>query len=104
MEKSATEPAESVTWRELTMHYGSNDDHLERVRNILNMMDRSIDAARARRENPGDRKPTMSQRSGANGVGSVGEQGKARLPTSIFDRNGPRLKARPKRSGDEGAA
>ena len=83
------------------MHYGSNDDHLERVRNILNMMDRSIDAARARRENPGDLKSTMSQRSGANSIRPNVEQGEARLPTSIFDRNGPRLKARPKRSGDE---
>ena len=80
------------------MHYGSNDDHLERVRNILNMMDRSIDAARARRENPSDTKPAITHRPGGDSSPSVSEETEeARLPTSMFDRSGPRLKARPKR-------
>ena len=80
------------------MNYGSNDDHLERVRNILNMMDRSIDAARARRENPSDTKPAVTHRPGGDSSAPLSEEaGEARLPTSMFDRNGPRLKARPKR-------
>jgi len=80
------------------MNYGSNDDNLERVRNILNLMDRSIDAARARRETPGDVQPAVNHRPGGFNANPISEEAEeARLPTSMFDRSGPRLKARPKR-------
>ena len=82
------------------MHYANNEDQLSRVRNILNIMDRSIDAARARRESPDDLKPGQSHRSSQDVTRPNIEQGEARLPTSMFDRNGPRLKARPKRTND----
>jgi hypothetical protein len=82
------------------MHYANNEDQLSRVRNILNIMDRSIDAARARRESPDDLKSVLNQGSASETRPSAMEQGEARLPTSMFDRNGPRLKARPKRSND----
>lgn len=80
------------------MHYGSSEDHIQRVRSILNIMDRSIDAARARRENPDDMKSTMSARPNIERPSHSTDEREARLPTSIFDRNGPRLKARPKRT------
>ena len=79
------------------MHYGSTEDHMQRVRSILNIMDRSIDAARARRENPDDFKSPMASRANIERSTRATETGEARLPTSMFDRNGPRLKARPKR-------
>ena len=82
------------------MHYANNEDQLSRVRNILNIMDRSIDAARARRESPDDLKTVLNQGSSSETRPSTLDQGEARLPTSMFDRNGPRLKARPKRSND----
>ena len=80
------------------MHYGSSEDQMQRVRSILNIMDRSIDAARARRENPNDVKTTMAPRPSIERSVSMSEDREARLPKSIFDRNGPRLKARPKRT------
>jgi len=82
------------------MHYANNEDQLSRVRNILNIMDRSIDAARARRESPDDLKSGLSHRSSQDVTRPAVEQGEARLPTSMFDRNGPRLKARPKRTNE----
>lgn len=82
------------------MHYVNNEDQLSRVRNILNIMDRSIDAARARRESPDDLKSSLNNRSSPVVPRSEAEKGEARLPTSMFDRNGPRLKARPKRTND----
>ena len=67
------------------------------MRNILNIMDRSIDAARQRRENPDQLKAAMAPSPAADRSGHSKDDREARLPTSIFDRNGPRLKARPKR-------
>ena len=80
------------------MHYGSSEDQMQRVRSILNIMDRSIDAARARRENPDAVKSAMPQRPGIERSAPTSDDREARLPKSIFDRNGPRLKARPKRT------
>lgn len=80
------------------MHYGSSEDHIQRVRSILNIMDRSIDAARARRENPDAFRPATATRPGIERPSTSTEDREARLPKSIFDRNGPRLKARPKRT------
>ena len=82
------------------MHFANNNEHLSRVRNILNMMDRSIDDARARRKSPVDQGSSLEERSNPESSRTSLQDGEARLPTSIFDRNGPRLKARPKRSSD----
>ena len=80
------------------MNYPNNDDKLQRVRNILSVMDRSIDAARAKRENPPGTYPAIAHQPIGNGNGNSMEKGEPRLPTSIFDRKGPMLKARPKRT------
>ena len=82
------------------MHFANNNEHLSRVRNILNMMDRSIEDARARRKSPLEENTSMTQGINSEPQRSPREEGEARLPTSMFDRNGPRLKARPKRSID----
>ena len=81
------------------MHFANNNEHLSRVRNILNLMDRSIEDARAKRNQPLDTVPAIS-RPVPDSTPMRRDEGEARLPTSIFDRNGPRLKARPKRSND----
>ena len=83
------------------MSYGRNDEKLQHVRSILTAMDRSIEAARAKRENPeGPRAEVVQQVIGQTN-GKSFETSEPRLPTSIFDRSGPRLKARPKRSSGE---
>ena len=83
------------------MNYGRNDEKLQRVRSILTAMDRSIEAARAKRENPGGPRPAVaSQAIGHMNVDSI-DGSEPRLPTSIFDRSGQRLKARPKRSNGQ---
>ena len=83
------------------MNYGRNDEKLQRVRSILTAMDRSIDAARAKRENPGNGQPMLAPQAISSAGGERVEAGEPRLPTSIFDRSGPRLKARPKRSNGQ---
>ena len=83
------------------MNYGRNDDKLQRVRNILTAMDRSIDAARAKRQNPGGPRPIMAPQAITNTGAERVEAGEPRLPTSIFDRSGPRIKARPKQQNGQ---
>jgi len=77
------------------MSQWKNKERNQRVRDILSVMDKSIDRARAKREE--NRSPQMSG-SGLKGIGarSAKEQGEPRLPSSMFDRSGPILKARQK--------
>ena len=77
------------------MNQWKNKERNQRVRDILSVMDKSIDRARAKREET--RSPQMSA-SGLKGIGErlVKEEGEPRLPSSMFDRKGPMLKARPK--------
>ena len=77
------------------MSQWKNKERNQRVRDILSVMDKSIDRARAKREE--NRSPQMGG-SGLKGIGaqSVKEEGEPRLPSSMFDRTGPILKARPK--------
>jgi len=77
------------------MSQWKNKERNQRVRDILSVMDKSIDRARAKREE--NRSPRMG--GGAlKGIGSrlVKEEGEPRLPSSMFDRSGPILKATPK--------
>ena len=83
------------------MSYGRNEEKLQRVRSILTAMDRSIDAARAKRQNPGENRPMVAPQAISSTGGERIEAGEPRLPTSIFDRTGPRLKARPKRTNGQ---
>ena len=83
------------------MNFAHNDEKLQRLRNILSAMDRSIDRAREQRENFRT-EPSAAGRSKAS-ESNVQKQpmGEPRLPTSIFDRNGPMLKATPKRKYED---
>lgn len=87
------------------MTYDSNFEHMDQVRSILHMMDRSIDAARTRRENPNGTSGAAGFLAKANmpiaNPRTPAETGPPRLPTSMFDRSGPRLKARPKRTNND---
>ena len=82
------------------MNFAHNDEKLQRLRSILSAMDRSIDKAREQREN------FVAEPNVVGGVESPDKMpgkkvlGEPRLPTSIFDRSGPMLKARPKRKHD----
>lgn len=80
---------------DIEMSQWKNKERNQRVRDILSVMDKSIDRARAKREE--NRSPQMSG-SGLKGIGarSAKEQGEPRLPSSMFDRSGPILKARQK--------
>ena len=81
---------------------------LERVRSILRAMDRSIDAARSKRLNTDLDDDETTETTRAHALAGAKEEHDedesettsnepARVPTSMFDRDGPRLKARPKR-------
>ena len=74
------------------MSQWKNKERNQRVRDILSVMDKSIDRARAKREE--NRSPQMGG-SALKGIGSrlVKEEGE---PSSMFDRSGPILKATPK--------
>ena len=80
------------------MNHWKSKERNQRVRDILNMMDKSIDRARQKRE---EIKIPRAARSGLAGLGIRGmnENGEPRLPSSMFDRSGPILKAKPKTSG-----
>ena len=77
------------------MNQWKNKERNQRVRDILSVMDKSIDRARAKREEV--RAPQVAG-SGLQGIGDsrLKEEGEPRLPSSMFDRSGPILKARPK--------
>ena len=77
-----------------------NKERNQRVRDILSVMDKSIDRARAKREE--NRSPQMGG-SALKGISarSVKEEGEPRLPSSMFDRSGPILKARPKKTDSD---
>ena len=79
------------------MNFAHNDEKLKRLRNILSAMDRSIDRAREERQNfvTKPRVAAEGPREMRNDQEVIGEP---RLPTSMFDRSGPMLKARPKRN------
>ena len=83
------------------MNFAHNDDKFQRLRNILSAMDRSIDKAREQRQNfvPEPNLVERSEQPESSPVHKV--RGEPRLPTSIFDRSGPMLKARPKRSSQD---
>ena len=77
------------------MNQWKNQERNQRVRDILNAMDKSIDRAREKREE------IHPARASGTGLKSIGEkrgqeEGEPRLPSSMFDRKGPMLKARPK--------
>ena len=77
------------------MNQWRNKERNQRVRDILNAMDKSIDRAREKRE---EVRPALA---GGGSLKSIGadrrkEEGEPRLPSSMFDRKGPMLKARPK--------
>jgi len=82
------------------MNQWKNKERNQRVRDILNVMDKSIDRAREKRE---EINAPRTRQSGLRGIGveAANKKGEPRLPSSMFDRSGPILKARPK-SSDEG--
>lgn len=83
------------------MNFAHNDEKFQRLRNILSAMDRSIDKAREERQNFVT-EPNLAERSEqSESVTGQKVRGEPRLPTSIFDRSGPMLKARPKRSSQD---
>ena len=79
------------------MNHWKNKERNQRVRDILNVMDKSIDRAREKRE---EINVPRARQSGLRGIGvdATNEKGEPRLPSSMFDRSGPILKARPKSS------
>ncbi|MEE2680859.1 MAG: hypothetical protein VX641_00635 [Planctomycetota bacterium] len=80
------------------MNFAHNDDKFQRLRNILSAMDRSIDKAREERQNFVTEPNLVEGPEQVESVSGNQTRGEPRLPTSIFDRSGPMLKARPKRS------
>ena len=77
------------------MNQWRNKERNQRVRDILNAMDKSIDRAREKRE---EVSPGLAASSALQTIGTDRrkEEGEPRLPSSMFDRKGPMLKARPK--------
>ena len=80
---------------DIEMNQWKNQERNQRVRDILNAMDKSIDRAREKREE------IHPARAAGTGLKSIGEkrgqeEGEPRLPSSMFDRSGPILKARQK--------
>ncbi|MAJ46696.1 MAG: hypothetical protein CBC35_05230 [Planctomycetes bacterium TMED75] len=82
------------------MNFAHNDEKLQRLRSILSAMDRSIDKAREQRENFVTEPNIAGGTKDTEKVPGKKIMGEPRLPTSIFDRSGPMLKARPKRKHD----
>lgn len=80
------------------MNFAHNDEKFQRLRGILSAMDRSIDKAREERQSFVT-EPTLADGPKQEAaMQSKQVRGEPRLPTSIFDRSGPMLKARPKRT------
>ena len=82
------------------MNFAHNDEKLQRLRSILSAMDRSIDKAREERENFMTEPNVVGGNKRTEKLPGKKIMGEPRLPTSIFDRSGPMLKARPKRKHD----
>lgn len=82
------------------MNFAHNDEKLQRLRSILSAMDRSIDKAREQRENFMTEPNVVGENKSTEKPPGKKIMGEPRLPTSIFDRSGPMLKARPKRKHD----
>ena len=76
----------------------NNDEKFQRLRNILSAMDRSIDKAREERQSFATEPSIVEGPKKEDSNQSRDMRGEPRLPTSIFDRSGPMLKARPKRA------
>ena len=83
-------------WQEdIEMNQWRSNERTQRVRDILSAMDKSIERAREKRE---DVRPALATGNGVNGLNDARrrEEGEPRLPSSMFDRKGPMLKATPK--------
>ena len=80
------------------MNFAHNDDKFQRLRGILSAMDRSIDKAREERQSFVTEPNLVDSPKEDETLNGNNTRGEPRLPTSIFDRSGPMLKARPKRT------
>ena len=80
------------------MNFAHNDEKFQRLRNILSAMDRSIDKAREERQSFATEPSMVDGPQNTDALSGQNMRSEPRLPTSIFDRSGPMLKARPKRT------
>jgi hypothetical protein len=84
-------------WQEdIEMNQWRSKERNQRVRDILNAMDKSIDRAREKREEVSPALAVGGSLKSIRADGPTKEQGEPRLPSSMFDRKGPMLKARRK--------
>jgi hypothetical protein len=96
--KQAKEPpckVRRVCQEDIEMNQWKSKERNQRVRDILNAMDKSIDRAREKRE---EVRPGLAATGALKNISTNRrkEEGEPRLPSSMFDRKGPMLKARPK--------